>query len=347
MTVQPIETSYFDTGVLAVSDRFATWRESIDVLFEVNPYDEQTRDRYFARVNSFLLDDIAINHCQLGAQTYTRDAARIARDGLDHYQLHVYLSGSIDMVCGGREVSAKVGDFVNLDHAETFSSRTTDYEILNVFIPRRRLAPLLHSPDSTHGAVFDSQTSSGRLLRDYVIALHKAAGDITVAQAPNAAEALVQLAALALNGVDLKSGEPPASTDHALMLKAQVFIKENLHKHELGPSFIASSLGLSRARLYRVFAPCGGIAEYIREMRLRRAFTDLISPRLIHKQVAQIAYEWGFKDPAHFSRLFRQRFGGNPSEVREAGANAAANQAGSSELPFGDTKYAFWIANLS
>ncbi|WP_203291228.1 helix-turn-helix domain-containing protein [Maricaulis parjimensis] len=342
-----VETSYFDTSALSVEDRFRTWREAMDVVFEVNPYDDRTRDHYFARVESFLLDDIAINHCALGAQTFKRDITRIARDGVDHYQLHVFLKGSVEMVCGGREVSAGVGDFVNLDHSETFASSTTDYEIINVFIPRRRLAPLLRAPDCTHGLVFDSRTGSGRLLRDYVLALNKAVAEISLAQAPQAAEALVQLAAMALNGVALDTADPPAVADHALLLNAQVFIKNNLSRPDLGPESLALALGLSRARLYRVFAACGGVMEFIREMRLRRAFTDLISPRHLHRHIAQIAYDWGFKDPAHFSRLFKARFGVSPRDAREQGARVMRDFSHPQVLPEGDTKYAYWIANIS
>lgn len=338
-----IETSHFDTDALPVAERFATWRQSMDVVFEVNAYDDATRDRYSAKVNSFLLDDVAINHCRLGAQTFRRDAARIARDGLDHYQLHVFLKGSVEMDCGGRAASAKAGDFVNLDHGETFTSRTTDYEIINLFIPRRRLAPLLNHPDSTHGAVFGSTSGSGRLLCDYVISLNRAARAITLDQAPLAAEALIQLAALALNGAVIDPRDPPARADHALLLKAQLFIKDNLHCLDLGPDLVAAALGLSRARLYRIFAPCGGVAEYTRGMRLRRAFSDLASPRHLHRQVSQIAYNLGFKDPAYFSRVFKARFGAWPSEVRETGARAASPAGLPRALAAGDTKYAFWI----
>ena len=194
-----LETSHFDTARLPMVERFSAWRESMDVVFDVSAHDESTRDDFSARVDSVLLDDIAINHCRLSAQTLRRDPARIARDGLDHYQLHVFLAGSVEMECGGRVVNARPGDFVNLDHGEPVCSRTTDYEIVNLFIPRRRLGPLLYTPDSLHGVVFDSRSGAGRLLRDYVTSLNRAAREITLDQASQAAEALTQLAALALN----------------------------------------------------------------------------------------------------------------------------------------------------
>jgi hypothetical protein len=146
-----IETSYFNTRGIAPAGRFAAWRENIGVVFDVTAHDEKSEERFSAHVESFLLDGIVINHCKLGAQRFSRSAGRIARDGIDHYQIHIFLRGSVEMECGARSTRAKAGDFVVLDHADTFSSRTTDYEILNVFIPRRRLAP-----DARHA----SQTSA-------------------------------------------------------------------------------------------------------------------------------------------------------------------------------------------
>lgn len=342
-----IETSRFDTSKLNVEDRFDAWRESIGVCFDVNPYDEATRERYFARVDSFLLDDIVFNHCQLGAQTFRRDAGRIARDGIDHYQFHVFLEGSVEMDCAGRDLRARRGDFVVLDHADIFASRTTDYEILNVFVPRRRLAPLLDAPDSAHGTVFDSRTGAGRILLDYVAALDRAAQGLTLAQAPDAAEALVRLCALALNGANLDPENPPAIADRSLLLQAQLQIKQRLGDASLGPADVARAIGVSRARLYAIFEPCGGVAEYIREMRLRRAFADLVAPSRLHRGIADIAYSLGFSDPAHFSRVFKRRYGLSPSDARQAGTRSLGSLNADEAMRAGDVKYAFWIANIA
>jgi len=345
-TMGLIETSYFNTRGIAPAGRFSAWRENIGVVFDVSSYDERSEERFFALVDSFLLDGILINHCKLGAQQFSRSPARIARDGIDHYQLHVFLRGSVEMECGQLSVSARKGDFVVLDHGDTFSSRTTDYEILNVFIPRRRLAPLLNAPDSTHGHVFDSGCGVGLLLRDYVVALCRASQELTLADAPIAARSLIELAALAMNGTRVDLHPPPAFADHALLLKAQMFIKDSLALASLGPGLVAQAIGVSRARLYRIFESCGGIATYIREMRLRRAFTDITSPSHHHRQIADIAYGWGFSDPAHFSRCFRARFGVSPTDIR---SEKAVCQAAGIRIDeeFGDTKYAFWIANIA
>ena len=100
----------------------------------------------------------------------------------------------------------------------------------------------------------------------------------------------------------------------------------------------------SRSALYRLFRESGGIARYIREQRLRRCFGDLADGSG-HAQVAQVAYRWGFTDAAHFSRLFRQRFGCTPSETQERATAAMAR--GGHDPRVGDRRYESWIAGLA
>lgn len=342
-----IETSHFDTGALAPDQRFDAWRDAIGVCFDVTPHDDATRERFTASVDSFLLDDIVVNHCRLGAQTFERSAARIARDGIDHYQFHVFLDGAVEMDCAGRPKRARRGDFVVLDHGETFASRTTDYEILNIFIPRRRLAALLNAPDSAHGTVFDSRTGAGRLLNDFAAALFRAAPSLTTDQAPDAAQSLIHLCAMALNGAVVDRSDPPSAADRSLLLQAQLVIKDSLHDPSLRVETVAAAIGVSRSRLYAIFEPIGGVAEYVREMRLRRAYAELISARARHRSVAEIAYSLGYSDPCVFSRAFKARFGCAPREARETAASCPARQPGGRHEGAGDVKYAFWIGNIA
>jgi len=37
---------------------------------------------------------------------------------------------------------------------------------------------------------------------------------------------------------------------------------------------------------------------------------------LNNRSVSEVAYSWGFNDPAHFSRTFRSRFGISPTQCR-------------------------------
>jgi AraC-like DNA-binding protein len=62
------------------------------------------------------------------------------------------------------------------------------------------------------------------------------------------------------------------------------------------------------------------VADYLRELRLRRA-RDLSSRDTeTETRIGDFAYRYGFDDPAHFTRSFRQRFGATPIALRVSGS---------------------------
>jgi AraC-like DNA-binding protein len=68
----------------------------------------------------------------------------------------------------------------------------------------------------------------------------------------------------------------------------------------------------------RIFAESGStFTQYVTEQRLAAAYKALrhISNDL---PISTIAYDCGFANVSHFNRLFRQRFGCTPSDVRVA-----------------------------
>jgi transcriptional regulator GlxA family with amidase domain len=66
------------------------------------------------------------------------------------------------------------------------------------------------------------------------------------------------------------------------------------------------------------------VASYVRELRLQRAYDSLTHDNPSKEQIGGIAYRCGFEDPVHFTRLFRQRFGVTPRELRSRVASLSA-----------------------
>ena len=60
-----------------------------------------------------------------------------------------------------------------------------------------------------------------------------------------------------------------------------------------------------------------GLKEWINELRLAEAYRELI---LSDHPIAMLADEVGFASPAHFSRIFKARFGMSPAALRKSKA---------------------------
>ena len=139
--------------------------------------------------------------------------------------------------------------------------------------------------------------------------------------------------------------ENAAAAAASLLHRAKSEIERNLASPDLSVSTLCSAVGLSRAGLYRLFAPYGGVRAYIQDRRLRRAAADLVSLRHHQKYVYDIAFNWGFASEAHFSRAFKARFGMSPKDARDLGRTGVDLDAQMSDTPqIGDRDYEIWLS---
>ena len=98
---------------------------------------------------------------------------------------------------------------------------------------------------------------------------------------------------------------------------AEEHIRANLDDAGLTPDSVGRAVGISRRRVYELFAREGvGVAEYIRAARLDRVRQTLADPDSQARSIGAIAAGAGFPNQAHFSRLFRQTYGETARDYR-------------------------------
>ncbi len=99
-----------------------------------------------------------------------------------------------------------------------------------------------------------------------------------------------------------------AETDFRAVIEANLYVK-------LSGEQLALLCGMSLSTFKRTFRKTYGLAPatYIRERRLERGAQLL---RRTEQRVSDVAYDCGFQDLAHFSRLFQQVYGQSPTEYR-------------------------------
>jgi len=104
----------------------------------------------------------------------------------------------------------------------------------------------------------------------------------------------------------------------------QTYLLGRLGDAELTPLQIARHHGLSERQLHRAFH-AGGISlcRWLRQTRLDRCAAELADPAMSHRSITRIAFDCGFNDAAHFSRIFRAEFDCAPREYRAAAVAAA------------------------
>ena len=134
------------------------------------------------------------------------------------------------------------------------------------------------------------------------------------------AENLIEIRKLLRRGqdhwIDMGARKPveAVSADDRLLERARNAVEQGLGDYGFGVERLAEQVHLSPRQLQRTLRRLTGLsaAGYIRAHRLQTA-ADLLQQRA--GQVSEIAHRVGFRDPKHFSKLFRQVYGILPSEV--------------------------------
>jgi len=194
-------------------------------------------------------------------------------------------------------------------------------EVLGVTVPRELIDQRAFRRQTT--VTWSARSAAGRLLIEGLRSLHENLEQLRTDQATEVSAGFIGL----IDGL-LGSRREVCETRLVQQVKLAAierYIDRHLHDRQLNPTALARAFGCSRGRLYQLFREHGGVDHYLRERRLGRCFRELAAAEPGTTRVWKVAERWGFDDPSHFHRLFKQRFGLRPSEVL---TDARARSAG-------------------
>lgn len=261
--------------------------------------------------------------CRASASGLRFERARglVARMGVDHILAHVRLSGRARIEIGGSERDCAAGDICLFDLSRPLAASSTDYEALTVVLPRALFGADQGLLDTLHGAVIRGATPFGRMLNDHLGALGAHATGFSEPEAAAAAQSTAMLLSAATRGPADRVATGGDTLDGApVLLALRRQIEAELTAPDLNAETLGRRFGLSRSTLYRLFAPLGGVAGYVRQRRLARAYQELAAGDGRFARVSEVAYRLGFESPAHFAQAFRAEFGCAPRDVRDRAA---------------------------
>ena len=99
---------------------------------------------------------------------------------------------------------------------------------------------------------------------------------------------------------------------------AHNYIRSHLEDPELTPETLASALNVSRRTLYACFAKYGHSPfALIQQLRLEECRRVLADATVLDRTITRIAFDQGFNDISHFSRVFKQTYGSSPRNYRK------------------------------
>lgn len=250
---------------------------------------------------------------------YNRTAAHIARGGLDHYHIILCLQGQMRFASGRRDITLRSGDVCLIDMAQPNRTWLTGEgearsRLNTLVVARAMLAPRLAHPDSATATLLPAEHRGARLLADQFAALWQRP---ETDDAATVIEAMLDVVAEAAGRPADARGDAGRAERKLLLAAIKHHIDGHLDTGALTADDLGRRFGLSRASLYRLFGPDGGLARYVQDQRLNRALRLLISPSARSQRLIDLAVDFQFSGDSTFVRAFRKQFGLTPGEIRD------------------------------
>ena len=253
-------------------------------------------------------------------QTVRRSRSAVRRRPTDAVKVCVQLQGRAIVRQGDRELVIRAGQLGIYDTRRAYDLRLEgDWRCAVMAFPPSALRLPHKLIDATMQRAHDVGSGPGAVLDSFVrAALSQTADDaVDSGSALRFADAGLSLISSALtSGTDIDVDE---AGEQARKLAILTYIDQHLLDPDLCHHSVAAAFAMSARSLDRLFGgEIATVTATIREMRLDGARRDLLSARAARSTVGAVAGRWCFSDAAHFSRLYKRRFGISPSAERTA-----------------------------
>jgi AraC-like DNA-binding protein len=294
--------------------QFDVWRESIAVVFDVEPPADVVATTFVASVEAFQLGDMIVTDAHLGEQRYVRSSARVRRDGMDHFVLNLYRTGGWRAQTPQGEFEGAAGQVSVLDLSCELISDEPSSDLVTLFVPRSLLEERLPDLSALHGRAPTGPYAL--LLAEYIDLLAQRLPTLLAGNEHALSRATCQMltACLAPSLAHVEAARP--GLELVLQRRAKRFIEAHLNSTELSTDAICNAVGVSRRTLYRLFDQEGGVLRYIQSRRLERIRAVLADPRET-RRISEVAAEFGFLRSDHFARAFKHRYGQSARDIRD------------------------------
>lgn len=307
----PVAVDRFTTSSFSSRDRHEAWAQR-DWPAIGPAYDTIPTGPFHNHSERFALGAMSVHLSDMSGQTYRRTSANRKRDGIDQLCVSLLLTGTARGDADGRSIAIGGGEIGLIDMARAEAHISTDTRSFLLLIPRALAERSGIDVRALHGARLARGATMA--LRRHLLSTHRQLATLSRETAAQRGEQSLDLLMLALGEVTDSVRVSPHARTFATKARAEECVERHIRSPGLNPALIARYAGTSRAGLYRLFEEEGGVHAFLRERRLERIRFELESVTAV--SIAELGYRFGFEDPAHLSRLFRQRYGLTPTDYR-------------------------------
>lgn len=304
-------------------------RDTISAFYDMTPLQSDS-NRGFCRAQHWCERDCIFIDANLDMATVHRTRSQ-SEHGAHLVFVHRYLSGSLRGNIGDFVVDRDPGSVCIFDMSPRVECIQFPVDIQGIYVPKR----ILGYESARHAPLIkiSTLTPTGRTLDRELDQIFQSLGAHDMLDL-GALERLFAVLKIAI-GSDQQDGDVRQLARLAMRQTIQTYIEQTLDSPDLSVEHLLRNFAVSRASLYRMFDPYGGVRQYISNRRLYRAVLELSGKELRRGDIVEVSDKWGFSSHANFHRSVKREFGASP------GALVGAGEIDALELGIREGVYAF------
>ncbi|PLZ02990.1 AraC family transcriptional regulator [Burkholderia sp. WAC0059] len=194
----------------------------------------------------------------------------------------------------------------------------SEFRAVLVRVPQAAISGRLLASSSLHALRIDGNTGMGHVFAGFLASLAESIDTLSVNELRSLELALIEFLAASLAARQREAqynGLKPSQS--ALFSRVCRSIDARLGDPNVSLAMIAAEERVSPRYLQKLFETTGqNFSTYLRVRRLERCRAELVDPLYEKVSISDICFRWGFNDPAHFSRVFREQYQTSPRAFR-------------------------------
>jgi AraC-like DNA-binding protein len=298
-------------------DPLAYWQDVVCDLFVPLSCSNSPDSRFSWQFASESLGDLRLVDMTVTPHLVRHTREHVNRSAEPYFILSQQVSGPGVIVQDSREAVLEPGDMALYDSTRSYELRFAGPMRQRIVrIPQHLITDKLTNVERLTARPVRAHTPIGSLCSNFITSSFELMGQLGSA-GPTVSNTLTDLLSAALREGNAEARLDDAVSARVLRRRVLQYIETNLSDPELDVEQIAQAMRLSSRYIHMLMKDVGSTpANLIWSRRLERCAEALSDPDTAAVPVSQIAYTWGYKDAAHFTRSFKSRYGISPREFR-------------------------------
>lgn len=315
--------SAVSTDDFAPRERAPIWREWVWKQFgglESDLYGDTDFDGHMASVRA---GDLILTKLEANRHRVIRTPDMVRRSDEGYLKIVAPMKGRAGVEQMGRQAWVAPGAWTIYDTTGSYAVANPErVEHLIVMLPKAQMVERGLRLENLMARPVGGASGIARVALSTMRSTFEELPHMSADAARGAGELIAQLVRMSL--IELSGQETQITQREALKDRIRGYVALHLRDPDLTVDRIAVALNCSKRHLYNAFADeAQTLASHIQHLRLEACIRELLHPMAQTRPITEIALSWGFNNPSHFSRVFREHTGMSPSEFRQQGLAAS------------------------